>query len=119
MRIAGIVAAVVLIVLVGIPILFVLFAALSDVLPRPGNISLANLSLETIGNIIRGSTLNAAKNSLLIAFGSSLVALVIGTSPGGSSSGSRESRPCSSRRSSPRCPGRCSPARSRVCSTCC
>ena len=79
MRIAGIVAAVVLIGLVGIPILFVLFAALSDVLPRPGNISLANLSLETIGNIIRGSTLNAAKNSLLIAFGASLVALVIGT----------------------------------------
>ncbi|MGC5615498.1 ABC transporter permease [Georgenia sp. Z1491] len=79
MRIAFGVTVAVVVVLVGIPILFVVFAALSDVMPRPGNISMGNLSIETIRQIVNGQTLDAATNSLLLAFGASLVALVTGT----------------------------------------
>lgn len=67
-----------LVVLIGLPVLLILFAALSDVLPRPGNISLTNLTLDTFTSVLNGSTIGAAQTSLLIAFGSSVVALVCG-----------------------------------------
>ncbi|WP_150461511.1 ABC transporter permease [Nesterenkonia ebinurensis] len=68
----------VLFVLICIPVLLIIFAALSDVLPRPGNISLTNLTFETIGGILSGATLGAAQNSLIIAFGSALFAMFTG-----------------------------------------
>jgi iron(III) transport system permease protein len=69
-----------LVVLILLPVLLIIFAALSDVLPRPGNISLANLSLETLRGVLSGATLGAAQNSLLIAFGSALFAMGLGGS---------------------------------------
>lgn len=79
LRVAYLVVLLLLIILIGIPVLFVALAALSDVMPRPGNISLGNLGVETILSILNGSTLNAAMNSLLAAFGASMLALVTGT----------------------------------------
>lgn len=69
---------VVLLVVIGLPVLFVLFAALSDVLPRPGNISITNVTLSTLMSVLSGATLNAAQNSILISFGAAVLALVTG-----------------------------------------
>lgn len=69
---------VILAVLIAAPVLFVIFAALSDVVPRPGNISITNVTLSTLASVFNGATLNAAQNSVLIAFGAAIVALVSG-----------------------------------------
>jgi iron(III) transport system permease protein len=78
LRILFIACILILAVLIVAPVLFVLFAALSDVLPRPGNISITNVTLSTLVSVFNGATLNAAQNSILIAFGAALIALVSG-----------------------------------------
>ncbi|WP_224760558.1 iron ABC transporter permease [Salinibacterium sp. ZJ450] len=73
-------ALLILVILVGLPILLVAFAAVSNTLPRPGNISLGNIDFGALGAVLSGKTLGAAGNSLLAATGACLLALLIGAS---------------------------------------
>lgn len=67
-----------LIVLIGFPIALVIFAAVTDVLPRPGNLGLDNFSTDSLASLFSSATAAAATNSFIAAILSALLSLVIG-----------------------------------------
>lgn len=72
----GVIAA--LIVLIGFPIALVIFAAVTDELPRPGNLSLDNLSTDSLASLFSSAAATAARNSFAAATFSAGLSLVIG-----------------------------------------
>src|SRR5699024_712048 len=67
-----------LIVLIGFPIGLVIFAAITDVLPRPGNLSLDNLSPDALTSLFSSATASAATNSFAAATLSAGLSLLLG-----------------------------------------
>lgn len=68
----------ILVVLIGFPVGLVIFAAVTDELPRPGNLSLDNLSTDSLASLFSGTPAVAATNSFVAATTSALLSLVIG-----------------------------------------
>ncbi|MCQ9164540.1 iron ABC transporter permease [Arthrobacter sp. STN4] len=69
---------VILAILVVLPLALVLLAAFSSSVPRPGNISLGNLTLDNLAFLGSPEALGALGNSLIVGAGSAVIALVIG-----------------------------------------
>lgn len=65
-------------VLIILPIILVVISAFTTTPPRPGNVDLFNLTTDNFNTVFGAGAINAGKNSFLVAFGASVVALGIG-----------------------------------------
>ena len=69
---------VVLLPLVVLPVLFILLAAFTTRVPRPGNIEIGNLTLENFAILGTETGVESLVNSIVIGLGAAALALVIG-----------------------------------------
>lgn len=74
-----VVICVILAVLLLLPLALVLLASVSTAVPRPGNMSLGDLTLKNFALLVSPEGLQALGNSLFVGIGSAVLALVLGS----------------------------------------